>query len=143
MRTHTIAAATVLLALALTGCASTPAEEPAAPSLTPSAPTCLTVTDAQAAAISEGVQPGITLTDWNALPAETGPGAWFISAHANGPGLEDEPFIFFTGGNAENYTPGMILAADNVTAAFVDWPMQEGAMLDTAFDTVKDCLPVE
>lgn len=131
--------------LALAGCASTP-DEPEA-TLTPTATetteavACLPVGDAQAASISEGLEDGFTLSDWHALPADTGPGAWFLAAHANGPGIEDEPFVFFTAGNPEDYAGGQVLAADMVTDEFVDWPMQEGAMFDAAYNDVQACLP--
>ena len=136
----------LILAAALTltaaGCSTAAPQSTPEPTAEPTGPACLTVDERLAASISEGLQRGFTLTDWAALPADTGPGAWFVAALANGPGIEDEPFVFFTGADPVNYTGGgPVLAADNVTAAFVDWPMQEGALLDDAFDAVQDCLP--
>lgn len=134
-----IAASTVVLA----GCFRVgQAKVPPAPSTTTTDVAehpCLKVSDDQAQAISEGLKEGVVLTDWAAMQADTGPGAWFVTAQANGPGIENEPFVFFTSVDPEHYTAGTVKAADNVTAAFVDWPMQEGAILDDSFDAVKDC----
>lgn len=141
MRRATPLVLTAAIALTATGC-SAGAQTAAEPTAEPSGPSCLTVDEGLASSIAEGVEDGIVLTDWTALPAATGEGAWFVAALANGPGIEDEPFVFFTGADPVNYTGGgPVLAAGNVTAEFVDWPMQEGAMIDDAFDEVQDCLP--
>ncbi|WP_431800343.1 hypothetical protein [Microbacterium kunmingense] len=141
MRRATPLSLLAAVALTATGC-SAGAQTADEQTPEPSGPACLTVDQNLASGIGEGTEDGITLSNWAALPAATGDGAWFVAALANGPGIEDEPFVFYTAADPENYTGGgPVMSADNVTAEFVDWPLQEGAMTDDAFDEVQDCLP--
>jgi hypothetical protein len=124
--------------LTMSGCSAVHTQ-PAKPATSTPQLNCLRVSDKQEQAISAGVERGISLTDFAALPAETGPGAWFVVASANGPGIDNDTFVFFTAADPENFTGGITRAADSVTAEFVSWPKQEGAMADGSYGAVQRC----
>ncbi|WP_067201222.1 hypothetical protein [Microbacterium sp. XT11] len=97
---------------------------------------CLAVAESAKAAISEGLQGGITLDSWAAVRSEDREAVWFVSAKGSGGFLQDGDVLTFATGydpTIEGGALGLTVSADGFAQQATTWPYGPDSALGVSF----------